>query len=149
NRNESSASNDAVERATIDYQVLDHRKSLGPPRLQVQYVAVFEVTHVELADGGCPFGAVSYSVDHETAHTTYSFAAIMIEGNRIFTLCNEFFVEHIQHFQERHVRIHSCMFVSHHAPGVIGSLLPPDMKSQFHLLVTPLRGMDVFKSQRF
>src|SRR5262249_23781430 len=125
NRNEASIGNDAVEGAAIDDQVLDHRKSFGAPWLQVKYVAVFKVTHVELADGGCPFGTVSNSIDHEPARTAYSFAAIMIESNRIFTLHNELFIEHIQHFKKRHMRIHLRMFVFRHVSSVIRTLLPP------------------------
>src|SRR5215475_9862413 len=47
NRDESSAGNDAVEGTAIDNQVLDHGKRFGPPRLQVKYVAVLKVAHME------------------------------------------------------------------------------------------------------
>ena len=39
-------------------------------------------------------------------------------------------------------------FVLHHAARVVRVLLPPDVESEFHLLVAPLRGMHVFESQR-
>src|SRR5262245_1272449 len=59
NRNEASTGNDAVESAAIDDQVLDHRKSFGAQWLQVKYVAVIRVTHVELSAVGCPIGTVT------------------------------------------------------------------------------------------
>ena len=58
---------DPVERAAVDDQVLDHRERRGPPRLDVDRLAVVEVPHVQLAGGGGLLRAVRHAVDHHAA----------------------------------------------------------------------------------
>ena len=105
-RNISAAGDNAVERAAVDDQIFDDRKRSCAPGLEVEHVAVFEVAHMELANRGCRLRTVRDSVDHESARAANAFAAIVIESDRLFALRNEIFVEHVEHFQKRHVRIH-------------------------------------------
>jgi hypothetical protein len=92
------------------------------------------MAHVELADRCCGLRTVGDTIDHEPAGTTDSFPAIVIESDRFVTLRNEIFIEHIEHFQKRHMRIHIRMFVLDHTADVVWAFLPPDMQSQFHYL---------------
>jgi hypothetical protein len=89
---------------------------------------------VELANGCGRLRAVCDSVNHETARTANTFAAIVIESDRLFTLRNQFFIEHIQHFKKRHMRIHFRVLVLDHAADVIRIFLPPNVESEFHYL---------------
>jgi hypothetical protein len=57
----------------------------------------------------------------------------MIEGNRIFALMDEGFVEDVEHFEKRHVRVDVGALVTDHAAGVLGVFLAPDVKCEFHL----------------
>ena len=94
------ARDDAVEGAAVHDQIFDDGKRFCAPRFEVKHVAVFEVTHVELAHRVARLRSVSDSVDHESARSANPFAAIVIERDRLFALRDELFVEHVQHFQE-------------------------------------------------
>src|SRR5262249_29647624 len=104
------------------------------PRFEVENVAVFEVTHMELTDRRGRLGTVSYPVNHESAHTADSFTAVVIEGHRLFALRSKLFVEDGEHLQERHMRVHIRMLVSDHLADVVRAFLPPNVESQFHYL---------------
>jgi hypothetical protein len=43
---------------------------------------------------------VGLTVDHETAHATNSFAAVMVEGDGFFALSNQLLIQNIQHLKE-------------------------------------------------
>jgi hypothetical protein len=92
------------------------------------------VTHVKLANRRCGLRPVSDSIDHEAARTADTFTAIVIEGDRLFTLRNQFFIKHIQHFEKRHMRIYFRVLVLDHAANVIRIFLPPNVESEFHYL---------------
>jgi hypothetical protein len=77
---------------------------------------------------------MSDSVDHETAGTADTFATIVIECDGVFTLRSQFFIEHIQHFEKGHVRIHFRVLVRDHAAAQTRILLPPNVKSEIHYL---------------
>src|SRR5262245_10742262 len=77
--NEPARCDDPVKRAAIDNKIFHNRKRSRAPRFEVENVAVFEVTHMELADRRGRLRTVSYPVDHESAHTANSFAAVVIK----------------------------------------------------------------------
>jgi hypothetical protein len=52
----AAGSDDAVEGAAIDDQILDHREGGRAPGLDDQLFSVFEVAHGQLADGGGALG---------------------------------------------------------------------------------------------
>ena len=104
-RDVAAGGDDAVERAAVHHQVLDHREGLGAPGLQVQFVAVLEVAHVELAHGGGGQRAMRDAIDHEAAGAADALAAIVLERDGLFAFFDQLFVEHVQHFEERHVGV--------------------------------------------
>ena len=97
-------------------------------------VAGLESAHVKLADGRSALRSVSDTVDHETARTADSFAAVVIERDRIFALCDQVFVQDIEHLEERHVRIHFRVLIADHPALLVRTLLPPDVKNEPHYL---------------
>ncbi len=109
-------------------------KALRAPGLQVQLVAVLEMAHVELAQGGAGQRAVRHAVDHAAAHAADALAAIVVEGHRLFALGDQVLVQHVEHLQERHVLADVGRFVAHHAALVARVLLPPDVENDSHYL---------------
>src|ERR1035438_6961727 len=103
------------------------------PWLQVQLIAILEVAHVQLADGGRALGTVRHAIDHETAHAADALAAIVVEGYRLFVLGDQTFIEYVEHLQERHLRIDIRDFVTHHQAFFARVALPPDMEGKFHV----------------
>src|SRR5438093_3258594 len=91
--NVTAARNDAVEGAAVDDQIFHNGECFRSPWFQIQFVAIFKVTHVELANGCPALRAVGDSVDHESARSANTFAAIMIERNGFLTFSDEFLVE--------------------------------------------------------
>ena len=100
-RDEAAGLDDAVEGAAVDHQVLDHREGLGAPGLEVELVAVLEVAHVELADGGAGLRPVRLAVDHEAAGAADPLAAVVLEGDRLLAALGELLVEDVEHLEER------------------------------------------------
>ena len=83
-----------VECGAVDHAVLDNGEGGRTPGFYGDDVAVVEAAHVELAGGGTRFGfAVGGTVDVERAHTADTFAAVVVENNRFFTLFNQRLVE--------------------------------------------------------
>ncbi len=78
-------------------------KRLGAPWLQINLVAIFEMTHVKLANRGAFEAAMGFAVDHHAAHAADAFAAIVVESDGIFALGDQALVDNIEHFEERHV----------------------------------------------
>ena len=133
NRDEAAGGDDVVERGAVNGEILDHWKGLGAPGFEIDHVTVLKVTHVKLADSGAFEAAMGLAVDHEAAHAADAFAAIVIEGDGVLALRDEAFVEDIEHFEERHVLADAGDVIAHHAAGVLGMLLSPDVKCKFHL----------------
>src|SRR5205085_2836753 len=67
--------------------------------------AVAELAQVELADGGGAAGTVSDAVDHEAAGAADALAAVAVEGDGRLALGEQPLVEHVEHFEERHVLV--------------------------------------------
>lgn len=99
-------------------------------------ITILELAHVQLAGGDPSTWSVRFAVDEQTARTADTLAAVVIESDRFFILANEVVVQHIQHFQERHVLryvVHGYVFI---AP-VSFALLAPDLQVQFHVAHVP------------
>ena len=88
----SSGGDDAVERAAVHHQVLNDREGFGAPRFEVELVAILEVAHVELAQGGAGQRAVGHAVHHAAAHAADALAAIVVErdGSSPFAIRSSF-----------------------------------------------------------
>jgi len=128
------ALNEAVERGAIHHQVLDHGEGSGAPRLDPQLGAVRERAHVELAYGGGALGPVRPTVDHHPAGAADPLAAVVVERDRLFPSRDELLVQHVQHFEERHVRAHVRHVVAREPPTVRRTGLPPDVEGDLHYL---------------
>ncbi len=132
NRNKAARSDNPVEGRSIYGKVFHHGKRPSTPWLQIERVAVLEAAHVQLTNRDTWERTVRDTVDHESAGTTNPFAAIVIESNGLFPFFHELVVEHVQHFQERHVLADAVHLILDH-PTAIGCVaLPPDVKSDSH-----------------
>jgi len=76
----------------------DHLEGPSAERLDHQGLSIPEVPHMKLTKGRCFFRAVGDAVDHAAAGTADPFTAVMIESDRILSLMNEGFVDHIKAF---------------------------------------------------
>jgi hypothetical protein len=125
---------DPVERAAVHDQVLDDRESGGPPRLDVDHVAVGEVPHVQLAGGGGPLRAVRHPVDHHAAHAADTLAAVVVEGDRVVAVQDQLLVQNVKHLQEAGVGGDVLDVVRHHPALVVWAGLAPDAYLDVHHL---------------
>src|ERR1051326_5208652 len=100
NRNIAASSYDAVERASVYDEIFNDGKGPGPPGLQIEFVTIIEVPHVQLANRRPAPGAMRDSIDNESTRAAYSLTAIMVKSNRLLTAGYQFFVQYIEHFQE-------------------------------------------------
>ena len=99
--NEAACLHDLVIRTAVHHEVLDYRERTATPRLHGDSLAVFELTHMQLAGGNSGVGSVRVTVDVHRAHTADTLAAVMIVGHGVFVLCNKLLVQDINHLQER------------------------------------------------
>src|ERR1019366_7097145 len=125
---------DAVEGGAVHHQVLHHGEGFGAPRFEVEFVAVLEVAHVELAQGGAGQRAMGHAVHHAAAHAADAFAAIVVERHGLFVLADQVLVQHVQHFEERHFVVDVGYVIAHHLARIVGVALPPDVKNDSHYL---------------
>ena len=88
--------NDPVEGRPIHDQTPDHGQCRGPPRLDHDRLAILTRPHVELAGGRVAVRAVRNSVDHSRVHAVNALAAVMIEGDRLFTVLDQPLVDLVE-----------------------------------------------------
>lgn len=62
----------------------------------VNGIAIIETAHVDLAGSSSCCRTVRMSVDIKRAHSADSFAAVVVEYNRLFPFADQLFVEDIQ-----------------------------------------------------
>mgnify|MGYP003423049047 CR=1 FL=1 len=90
-----------IEGRAVYHAVLDYRECSRAPRLNGDYIAVVELTHVELASGGAGSGlTVRRTVDVERTHTADTFAAVVVEYERLLAVVNQLLVEDVEHLEE-------------------------------------------------
>jgi len=82
---------------------------------------------------------MSNAVDHEAAASANALTAIVFERDRRLPFGDELFVDHVKHFEERHVGADILRFVALHTARGCGVRLPPDVESEVSL-ITPLGG---------
>ena len=97
-RNESAGLNNSVKGTAVHHQVAHHREGLGPPWLNRNSVAVFELAHMKLAGSHPAVWTVGLAVDEHGAHSANSFAAVVVKNYGLGALRNELLVEHVHHF---------------------------------------------------
>jgi len=125
----------AVQGRTVNDQVTDDRKGLGAPGLHINFIAVVEVAHVQLAGGDAFVSAMWLAINHHRAHATNAFAAVVIKGNGLLAVVGQVFIEDVHHFQKGHMRadIAECIFL--HFTGLLRSSLTPNVQLEFHRFV--------------
>ena len=78
-------------------------------------------------------GAMGFAINKHGAHSTNAFSAVVVKYHGINTLTNQLLVEHINHFQERHVIADLIHLVGFHAAFVLRAVLAPNVERKFHL----------------
>ena len=95
--------NNGVEVAAVYHQVFNNLEGQGPEGFNGNGITVFKMAHMQLTKGGSFFRTVGAAIDDAAAHTADAFAAGMVKSNGVLAFQRQLFVDHIQHFQKRHV----------------------------------------------
>ena len=66
-------------------------------------ITVFKLAHMQLAGGDQSVWAMCLAVDKHGACATNPLSAIVIKSDRVYPLFHQLFIEHIHHFQKRHI----------------------------------------------
>src|SRR5690606_18748855 len=93
----------AVKRRPVYDQIPDNRKCFCTPGLDDDGVSVRKAPHVQLAGSRLQW-SVRTTVDVHRTCPTDTFTTVVIKRNGVFPFLYELRVEHVKHFQERHVR---------------------------------------------
>ena len=118
-----------VESGAVHHEVADDGERLGTPRLNPDFVAIIEMTHVELARRHAVVVAVRTTVDVETTHTANTLAAVVVETDRVSDMVvGQFLVEDVKHLEEGAVGRDVLDLVGLKTTFGLGILLSPDMK---------------------
>ena len=105
-----------------------------------------KLPHVQLTCGGGALRSVGNAVDNEPAHAADAFAAVVVEGDRIFAVGDEPFVHDVEHFEERHV-LADVVGRIRHASARAHRRSPAATRAESDSLVAPLRGVDVVEGE--
>ena len=123
---------DSVKSGPIDHQVLDDRKSFGPPGLDGDGGPILKAPHVELAGGHMIMRAMGTSINEDAALATNAFPTIIFKGDHLFVAQHQLLIQMIQRLQKGHVGIESFdgIFVEAALGCCVG--LSPDSESNVH-----------------
>ena len=78
------------------------------------------------------FWTVGFAVDDHAASTADTFTAIVVEGNGLFVVFDQLFVQLVHHFQERHVWAQTVHVVRFHFAAVSSIALTPNVNFNSH-----------------
>jgi hypothetical protein len=123
---------DRVEGAPVHHEVLEDGEGPCPPRLDVDRVAVLELAHVELADGGPFLAAVGDAVYDLRADAADPFPAVVIEDDRLVSFLDQVLVHDIEHLEEGVVLRDVSGRIGLEAAGLVLRALPPDDQLECH-----------------
>jgi hypothetical protein len=70
---------------------------------------------------------VGLAIDHHAARAADALATVVVESNRLLPLADQPLVEHVEHFEERHVGRNVVELVGFKPPARLGIGLPPDL----------------------
>ena len=73
------------------------------------------------------------AADDESTRAADAFTTVRIERDRVLSLCDQRLVDHIEHFEERHVGKDVVRDVIDQAAWFIRSGLPPDFEIDPHV----------------
>lgn len=119
---------DLVKSGTVYNEVADDRECFGTPRLDPNFVAIVETTHMELAGGDAIVVTVRTTVDIKATHTANTLTTIVIEANGVSDMVIEqLLVEDVEHLQEGAVGSDIVDSIGLEATLGLGIFLTPDM----------------------
>jgi hypothetical protein len=95
---------DPIQRASIDYQVLDDWKGSDAKGLDRDYCSVAKLSHVKLADRTGMIGTVRFAVNSERTGAANALATIGIERNRLLAAGEQILVQNVEHFEKGGIR---------------------------------------------
>ena len=87
---------------------------------------------MKLANSRAAVGAVRDAIDDQTAHAADALAAVRIEGDGVFSLLDQSFVDDVEHFEERHVGRHLIGRVVDQSTRRGWARLTPDSQLELH-----------------
>lgn len=119
---------DTVERVAVDGKVFDDGEGFCAEGLEREGVAIFIAAHVQLADGGSFIGSVCLSVNHKSAGTADTFAAIGFKCNGLFAFIDQRFVEMVEHLEEGFAGRDIVDVVGDESTCIVGVCLSPDFE---------------------
>ena len=108
------------------------RNRFCPPRFDGDALAVMESSHVKLAGRDALQWTVCASINIERARTADPFTAIMVECDGIIPFADEFEIQQVEHFEERHVGRNVGQDIVDEPPFGIAVTLPPDLQRDGH-----------------
>jgi hypothetical protein len=114
------------------FPIAFYRKGGGPKWFYIDGVAIFKSPHMQLAGGGIRKWTVRPSVYHNSALPTNTLATVVIELHGPLLLTKKLFVQHIQHFQKRHVRGHAWQAISGQLSRLRPAFLAPNFEFDPH-----------------
>ena len=85
---------------------------------------------MQLTRGGEIVRPMRLAVDHHAARAADPLAAIVIERDRLFALCDQLFVEDVEHLEERRMRRDVRDLVGDERALRLAVLLAPDVERQ-------------------
>ena len=89
---------------------------------------------VQLTSGGAPAAAVRNAIDDQRTHAADAFAAVGVKSDRIFAARDQFFIHHVEHFQEGHIGKDIPRLVNFEAAGRVRVFLPPNFQCEVHVV---------------
>ena len=124
-----------VESTAVHDEVADDGEGFGTPGFDPDFVAVVELTHVELAGGDAVVVAVGTTVDVESAHAADAFTTVVVEAYGVgYIVVDQLLVEDVEHFEERTLWRYVADLVGLEATLGLGVLLTPYMKGKIHFI---------------
>ena len=108
---ESTSLHDAIQRASVDHQILDDREGAKAKWLDCDGRAIAKFSHVKLTHRAWVIRPVCFAINGERAGTANAFAAIRVERDRFLAAAQQIFVQDVEHFEERRVRRNIMHFV--------------------------------------
>ena len=73
------------------------------------------------------------AIDHDATGAADALTAVVVEGDRLFPLGDETFVQNIEHLEKGHLLGDPGHFVGLERTGHVGAFLPPDLERHVHL----------------
>mgnify|MGYP007019863618 CR=1 FL=1 len=129
---EASRRDDAIERASVDHEVLEDGKGLGTEGLDPDGVTVAKLAEVELTRGDAARGSVRKAVDHHSARAADALAAVVVEGDGFLAALDEFLVQRIEQLEKGHVGLGVPRLVADETSFRGGRGLAPYVKHELH-----------------